>query len=90
MNSPQNQAGHNSNHCSDNWPEVLTLEQASAYLSISIDRLLQQACLAQLPGREIMTGVWRFSRPLLDEWLAHQLLAPVHATGQLDTAFVTD
>ncbi len=50
------------------WPDVLTLEEAAAYLRLSPGELSQLADWRQVPGRRIGAH-WRFSRAALLEWL---------------------
>jgi len=58
--------------------DVLTLDEAAAYLRISAEELSDLAGRHAVPGRRVGEH-WRFSRPALDAWLA----APVQA-GQID------
>ncbi len=50
-------------------PEVLTPEQAGAYLQLPEATVLELAELGQLPCRKL-AGMWRFSRAALLDWLA--------------------
>jgi excisionase family DNA binding protein len=50
-------------------PEVLTAEQAGAFLQIAEASVLDLAERGELPGRRL-GGAWRFSRAALLEWLA--------------------
>ncbi len=49
--------------------EVLTLDEAAAYLRIDADELAALAGRSEIPGRRIGED-WRFHRPALDAWLA--------------------
>lgn len=48
--------------------EVLTLEEAAAFLRVSSDAVLRLALQQVLPGRQI-EGQWRFLRTALADWL---------------------
>ena len=50
------------------WPEVLTLAEAAAYLRVPEAELGRMAGLQGLPGRRIGTE-WRFSRAAIQDWL---------------------
>jgi excisionase family DNA binding protein len=50
-------------------PDVLTLEEASVYLQLSIETVLNQAVKGNIPGRKIEND-WRFLKSAIDEWLS--------------------
>jgi excisionase family DNA binding protein len=50
------------------WPEVLTLAEAAAYLRVPEAELGRMAGSQGLPGRRIGTE-WRFSRAAIQDWL---------------------
>ena len=50
-------------------PDVLTLEEASVYLQLSLETVLAQAVEGNIPGRKI-EGNWRFLKTAIDEWLS--------------------
>jgi excisionase family DNA binding protein len=50
-------------------PDVLTLEQASVYLQLSTEIVLDQALKGKIPGRKIEND-WRFLKSAIDEWLS--------------------
>ncbi|MDF5715887.1 MAG: helix-turn-helix domain-containing protein [Rhizonema sp. NSF051] len=52
-------------------PEVLTLEEVSEYLRLSVETLQRQALLGKLPGRKI-ENEWRFLKVAIDDWLRSQ------------------
>ncbi len=49
--------------------DVLTLEQASAYLQLPTETVLTQALKGNIPGRKIETD-WRFLKSAIDDWLS--------------------
>lgn len=49
-------------------PEVLTLEEAAAYLRLSPEVVERQAAQGSLPGRNI-ENEWRFLKSAIDDWL---------------------
>jgi Helix-turn-helix domain len=49
-------------------PDVLTLEETSAYLRLSIETVTDQALKGNIPGRKIASD-WRFLKIAIDEWL---------------------
>ena len=49
-------------------PDVLTLEETSAYLRLSIETVTDQALKGNIPGRKIESD-WRFLKAAIDEWL---------------------
>jgi excisionase family DNA binding protein len=49
-------------------PEVLTLEEAAAYLRISTDAMIKLLTTQSIPGREI-EGEWRIAKAALAKWL---------------------
>lgn len=48
--------------------EVLTIEEASAFLRVSPDAVMRLVVQQELPGRQI-EGQWRFLRSALADWL---------------------
>ena len=52
-------------------PDVLTLEEASAYLRLPIEAVLRQALQGNIPGRNIEHD-WRFLKTAIDDWLRLQ------------------
>jgi excisionase family DNA binding protein len=48
--------------------EVLTLEDAAAYLRVPVESVLRLATKDELPGRQV-DGQWRFLRAGLADWL---------------------
>jgi len=50
-------------------PDVLTLEEAAALLSVSAEAVRELAESGELPGRRIASE-WRFARAAVLEWLA--------------------
>ena len=49
-------------------PDVLTLEETSIYLRLSIEEVTDQAVSGDLPGRKVKNG-WRFLKIAIDDWL---------------------
>lgn len=49
--------------------DVLTLDQAAAYLQLAADVVCAEADAGRLPGRRV-AGEWRFSRAALLAWLS--------------------
>jgi excisionase family DNA binding protein len=49
-------------------PDVLTLEEASAYLRLPVAVVLRQASQGKIPGRKIEDN-WRFLKTAIDDWL---------------------
>ncbi len=49
-------------------PDVLTLEEASGYLKLSIETVASQALKGNIPGRKIENN-WRFLKSAIDDWL---------------------
>ena len=49
-------------------PDVLTLEETSIYLRLSIEEVTDQAVSGGLPGRKIEND-WRFLKLAVDDWL---------------------
>ncbi|AFY92320.1 helix-turn-helix domain-containing protein [Chamaesiphon minutus] len=49
-------------------PDVLTLEEASGYLRLSIETVASLAQKGNLPGRKIEND-WRFLKSAIDDWL---------------------
>ena len=52
-------------------PDVLTLEEAAAYLRLSKGAVKKQAEMRLLPGRKV-DRQWRFLKAALDDWLRGQ------------------
>ncbi|WP_309733347.1 helix-turn-helix domain-containing protein [Chamaesiphon sp. OTE_75_metabat_556] len=50
-------------------PDVLTLEETSAYLRLSIETVTSQALKGNIPGRKIEND-WRFLKSAIDDWLS--------------------
>ena len=50
------------------WPEVLTLEEAAAFVRLSESTLLQEALVGRLHGKQL-EGAWRFSKQAILNWL---------------------
>lgn len=50
------------------WPEVLTLAEAAAYLRVSEAQVMRMVGPGGLPGR-LVGSEWRLSRAALQEWL---------------------
>jgi excisionase family DNA binding protein len=51
--------------------EVLTLEEAAAYLRLPLETIERQASQGQIPGRRI-EETWRFLKSAIDDWLRAQ------------------
>lgn len=51
--------------------DVLTLEEAAAYLRVPPEALLHQVTQGNLPGRKI-DETWRFLKAAIDDWLRLQ------------------
>jgi excisionase family DNA binding protein len=51
--------------------EVLTLEEAAAFLRVPQDAVMRMVVEQALPGRRI-EGEWRFLRAALADWLAER------------------
>jgi excisionase family DNA binding protein len=49
-------------------PDVLTLEEASGYLRLSIETVASLALKGNIPGRKIEND-WRFLKSAIDDWL---------------------
>jgi excisionase family DNA binding protein len=52
-------------------PDVLTIEETSAYLRLPVETVLRQASQGKIPGRKIEDH-WRFLKVAIDEWLRSQ------------------
>jgi len=52
-------------------PEILTLNEAAAWLQVSPRALREATARGEVPGRQVC-GKWRFSRPALHAWLSGQ------------------
>lgn len=48
--------------------EVLTLEEAAAYLRLPAETIARQAAQGNIPGRKI-EDAWRFLKAAIDDWL---------------------
>ena len=66
-------------------PDILTLEEAAAYLRLPAETIARQAENGQIPGRRIEDN-WRFLKAAIDDWLrspdSRTLL--LHQAGALD------
>ncbi len=49
-------------------PDILTLEEASTYLRLSIETVANEALNGNIPGRKIEND-WRFLKTAIDDWL---------------------
>jgi excisionase family DNA binding protein len=49
-------------------PDILTLEEASTYLRLSIETVTNEALNGNIPGRKIEND-WRFLKTAIDDWL---------------------
>jgi excisionase family DNA binding protein len=49
-------------------PDVLTLEEASDYLRLSVETVAGLALKGNIPGRKIEND-WRFLKSAIDDWL---------------------
>ena len=58
-------------------PDVMTIEQLSAYLQIAKSTLYKLAQEGKVPGQKVGKH-WRFSRDAIDEWLKTN---PKESTG---------
>ena len=61
--------------------DVLTAEEAAAYLRIARATLYRLAAKGEIPAVKV-GRVWRFSRPLLDEWLEARMRANLEGGSQ--------
>jgi excisionase family DNA binding protein len=52
--------------------DVLTLEEASAYLRLPVEAVLRQALQGNIPGRKIEDN-WRFLKTAIDDWLRSEV-----------------
>jgi excisionase family DNA binding protein len=52
-------------------PEILTIDELSAYLRISKSSLYKLAQQGKLPGQKVGRH-WRFHRAAIDEWLRRE------------------
>lgn len=52
-------------------PDVLTLEEVSAYLRLPAETVLRQTLQGNIPGRKI-EDYWRFLKDAIDDWLRSQ------------------
>lgn len=50
-------------------PQVLTLEDAAAYLRLPTETVARKAARGEIPGRRIEAGDWRFLLRALEDWL---------------------
>lgn len=53
-------------------PDVLTLEEAAAFLRVTEEQLRSQAQAGGMPAR-CLGGEWRFARSALYQWLAEPI-----------------
>jgi len=60
-----------SRHQATEWPEVLTLAEAAAYLRVPEAELVRMVGPRGLPGR-LIGSEWRFSREAVQDWLRMQ------------------
>jgi excisionase family DNA binding protein len=49
-------------------PDVLTLEEASIYLRLPVETVVNQALKGNIPGQKIEDD-WRFLKEAIDDWL---------------------
>ncbi len=49
-------------------PDVLTVEEAAAYLRIPKETIQREAARGRIPGRQI-DDTWRFLKVAIDDWL---------------------
>lgn len=49
-------------------PDILTLEEASLYLRLPIETVVNQALKGNIPGQRIEND-WRFLKEAIDDWL---------------------
>lgn len=52
-------------------PDILTLEEVSAYLRLPAETVLRQTLQGNIPGRQI-EEYWRFLKNAIDDWLRSQ------------------
>ena len=52
----------------DEYPEILTMEQAAAYLQVSTRTLQRMVTDGRVPGRQVGSQ-WRFDREQLRDWV---------------------
>jgi hypothetical protein len=52
-------------------PDVLTLEEVSAYLRLPAEIVVRQTLQGNIPGRQI-EEYWRFLKDAIDDWLRSQ------------------
>ncbi len=57
------------------WPEVMSVDQAAEFLQMKSRPLSDMARDGRIPSRKA-GGAWKFSRPALHRWLAHEIEAP--------------
>ncbi|MGF1989383.1 excisionase [Nostoc linckia z18] len=70
-------------------PDILTLEEVSAYLRLPTQTIVHQTMLGNIPGRKIEND-WRFLKAAIDDWLRSKssravLLQQVGALADDDT-----
>lgn len=66
------------------YPEILTMEQAAAYLQVSTRTLQRMVTDGRVPGRQVGSQ-WRFDREQLREWVRGEESSPAEkeqATSQ--------
>jgi excisionase family DNA binding protein len=61
--------------------DVLTAEEAAAYLRIARATLYRLAAKGEIPAVKV-GRVWRFSRQLLDEWIEARMRANLESRSQ--------
>jgi excisionase family DNA binding protein len=64
-------------------PEILTLEQAAAFLQVSPRTLQRMLKENRLPGRQVGSQ-WRFDREQLRAWVRGEHVAELEAAAQRD------
>lgn len=57
------------------YPEILTMEQAAAYLQVSTRTLQRMVTAGRVPGRQVGSQ-WRFERDQLREWVRGEEPSP--------------
>ncbi len=53
------------------FPDILTLEEVSAYLRLPAETVVKEALHGNIPGRQI-EQYWRFLKSAIDDWLRSQ------------------
>jgi len=65
------------------YPDILTLTQAAAYLQVSERTILRALKEGRMPGRQVGSQ-WRFDREQLRGWVRGEIEDPPRAETQLD------